>query len=68
VSKLPTVDMQKKNSVVLLGPSPPQRPRSDIHPLSVHHQSSVVNDQEPNGISSIIPNLEPALPREQTFT
>ncbi|CAF0931475.1 unnamed protein product [Rotaria sp. Silwood1] len=72
VSNLPTVDMQKKNSVVLLAPPPPQRTRSDSHPKSAPHQihsgSFVNNDQEANGISPIIPNLEPALPREENFT
>ncbi len=68
MGRLPTVDMQKKNSVVLLAPQTPQRPRSDVHPMSVHHQSSVNNNQEANGISAIIPNFEPALPREQTFS
>jgi hypothetical protein len=64
VGKLPTVDMQKKNSVVLLAPPPPlQRSRSDLHPMAAQHQSSVINDQEPNGIS----NLEPTVTREETF-
>jgi hypothetical protein len=60
--RLPTVDMQKKNSVVLLAPPSPQRYRSDSHPMSAN------NDQRPNGISPIIPNLEPTLTRENTFT
>ncbi|CAF2396532.1 unnamed protein product [Rotaria sp. Silwood2] len=72
VGNLPTVDMQKKNSVVLLAPPPPQRSRSDSHPKSAphhsHNESFVNNDHEANRISPIIPNLEPALPREENFT
>jgi len=67
--RLPTVDMQKKNSVVLLAPPPPHKQRSDLHPMSAPaHQSFASNDQERNGISTAIPNLEPSLPREETFT
>ncbi len=72
VTKLPTVDMQKKTSIALLAASPPQRSRSDSRPTSVHQQNHhglfVNNIQEPNGISPTIPNIEPALPREGTFT
>ncbi|CAF3971015.1 unnamed protein product [Rotaria magnacalcarata] len=73
VGNLPTVDMQKKNSVVILAPVPPQRSRSDLIPKSAppqrHHESFVLNhDQEENGISPIIPNLEPALPRDDNFS
>lgn len=68
-AKLPTVDMQKKNSVVLLAPPLPQRSRSDVHPMSAPHQSSIVNGHENNETSThAIPNLEPSLPREETFT
>ncbi|CAF0775858.1 unnamed protein product [Rotaria sordida] len=72
VGNLPTVDMQKKNSVVLLAPPPPQRLRSDSHPKSAppqsHNESFVNNDQEVNSISPAIPNLEPVLPQEENFT
>ncbi|CAF0805235.1 unnamed protein product [Adineta steineri] len=73
VNKLPAVDMQKKTSVALLAPSPPQRLRSDLHPTSAHYQhnnhgSFAMNEQEPNGMSPSIPNIEPAYPREETFT
>jgi hypothetical protein len=60
--------MQKKNSVVLLAPPPLQRPRSEIHPMSAPHQSSIGNEQEQNGTSTFIPNPESNLPREETFT
>lgn len=70
--KLPTVDMQKKNTVVLLTPpppsAPPQRQRSDLNLPSPHHQTSLVGEQNPNNISTTIPNFEPNLPREETFT
>jgi hypothetical protein len=66
--KLPTVDMQKKNSVVLLSAPPSQRPRSDIHPMSAPNQQSIINDHEQNAASIVIPNLEPSLPREETFS
>jgi hypothetical protein len=56
--------MQKKNSVVVLAPPSSQKPRSDMHPMSAPHQSTVTNDQESNGI----PNLESTLPQEGTFT
>ncbi len=66
VDKLPAVDMHKKNSVVLLAPPPGQRSRLDAHPQHQHDLSG--NDQERNGLSPFIPNLEPALPREESFT
>jgi len=69
--KLPTVDMQKKNSVVLLTPTPsapPQRQRPDVNPPSAHRQTSLTSEQNANNISTIIPNFEPNLPREETFT
>jgi len=47
--------MQKKNSVVVFAPPPPQRSRSDLNPITVPHQSSVTNDQEQT------------VPREETF-
>ena len=72
MNKLPAVDMQKKTSVALLTPAPPQRLRSDSHPSpyrhTMNHGSFADNDQELNGVSPVIPNLEPALPREETFT
>lgn len=72
VGNLPTVDMQKKNSVVLLAPAPPQRSRSDSHPKSAqrqhHNESYLTTDQEANVIIPNIPNLEPALPREESYT
>ncbi|CAF0962707.1 unnamed protein product [Adineta ricciae] len=72
VNKLPAVDMQKKTSVALLTPAPPQRFRSDSHPSPYHHTmnhgSFANNDQELNDVTPVIPNLEPALPREETFT
>jgi hypothetical protein len=67
VDKLPIVDMHKKNSVVLLAPPPMPRSRSDSHSFPVHHQNQhelSLND----GISPVIPNLEPLLPREDSFT
>lgn len=60
--------MQKKNSVVILAPPPPQRSRSDIHPMSAPHQPSIVNEQQHHETGPAIPNLEPSLPREETFT
>ena len=71
VGKLPTVDMQKKNSVVLLTPAPPQRPRSESHPRSAHYptQADLTNsDRQNEPMTHVVPNIEPALPREQTFT
>ncbi len=66
--KLPTVDMQKKNSVVLLAPPPPQRQRSDMHPMSAPPQTSLIVDQEQNETSTAIPHIESSLSREETFT
>jgi hypothetical protein len=66
--KLPAVNINKKNSVVLLAP-PGQRSRLDSLPMSTHHQRELTgNDQERNGLSSFISNIEPALPREESFT
>ena len=69
--KLPAVDMHKKNSVVLLTPALPQRPRSESHPRSAHYshapELSTV-EQRTDGLTHIIPNLEPAVPREESFT
>ncbi|CAF1188761.1 unnamed protein product [Adineta steineri] len=71
VDKLPSVDLHKKNSVVLLAPPPLLRSRSDSHPLPSPHQhqrDSFGNDQERNSLSPTIPNLEPIIPRETSFT
>jgi hypothetical protein len=59
--------MQKKNSVVLLAPPSLQRPRSEIHPMSAPPQS-INNEPERTATSTIIPNPEPNLPHEETFT
>ena len=66
--KLPAVDMNKKNSVVLLAP-----PGKDLVWILIQCQFIINhlltgNDQERNGLSPIIPNIEPALPREESFT
>lgn len=69
--KLPAVDLHKKNSVVLLTPGPQQRPRSESHPRSAHHPHSTnptTHEQKTDGVTHVIPNLEPAPPREETFT
>lgn len=70
--KLPAVDLQKKGSVVLLTPGPPtQRPRSESHPRSTYMPSqaeSMNNDRKLEPIPHIVPNMEPAMPREETFT
>ncbi len=66
--KLPSLDIHKKNSIVLLAPPPFQRPRSDSHPLttpSQHQRELSGNEQERNGL---VPNLQPAVPREESFT
>ncbi|UJR21321.1 hypothetical protein I4U23_024412 [Adineta vaga] len=77
VDKLPSVDLHKKNSIILLAPPPPLlRTRSDSHPLlSPHHHQQQQqhreysgNDQDRNILSPIIPNLEPIIPREESFT
>lgn len=67
VDKLPAVDLHKKNSLHV----PPQLQRSnlDSHLFPMQHQNQSGNDHEQqNGLSSFIPNLEPALPREESFT
>ena len=69
--KLPIVDMQKKNAVVLRTSFPPSKSRSESHPtpsLYQHQQELSGNDHEQNGISPVIPNLGPALPQEESFT
>lgn len=70
VDKLPSVDLHKKNSVVLLAPPPLVRSRSESQPISSHHQQreSPGNEQERNGLSPLFPNLEPIVPREESFT
>lgn len=55
--------MQKKNSILVLAPPPP-RSRSELNPMSAPPQSYVNNEQESNGL----PNLEPTLNREETFS
>jgi len=71
VDKLPSLDIHKKNSVVLLAPPPFQRSRSDSHPIttpSQHQRALSGNEQERNSLSPIVPNLEPVIPREESFT
>ena len=68
VDKLPALDLHKKNSVVLLAPPPPLlRSRSDPHHQSQTRESPG-NDQDRNSVSPTIPNLEPIIPREESFT
>jgi hypothetical protein len=67
VDKLPAVDIHKKKSMVLLAPLPAQRSRLDTHSFSNQHELSG-NDIELNVTSPMIPNLDPALPREESFT
>ncbi len=69
--KLPAVALHKKNSGGLLAPPQLQRSRLDSHlfPTHLQHQRELSgNDFEQNGLSPFIPNLEPALPREESFT
>jgi len=61
--------VHKKSSTILL--APPQRSRLDSHLFPIHQQNQREfsgNDQEQNGLSPLIPNLEPVLPREESFT
>ncbi|CAF3405905.1 unnamed protein product [Rotaria sp. Silwood1] len=69
--KLPTVDIHKKNSVVLRASFPPSKSRTDSHATPAHYQHQQElsgNDHERNDVSPLIPNLEPILPREESFT
>lgn len=72
VDNLPTVDMQKKNSVVLLGPAPPQKSRSDLHPRSApqqrRHEPFVNHSQEVTSRSPIIPTIETTISGEENFS
>lgn len=70
--KLPSLDVHKKHSVVLLAPPPlPQRPRSGSNPITSPQQyrrRSSGNEHERSRLSPTIPNLEPIVPREESFT
>ena len=69
--KLPLLDIHKKNSVVLLAPPPLQRNRSDSHPIpspNQHQREISGNEQDRSRLSPVIPNLEPIIPRETSFT
>ncbi|CAF3569121.1 unnamed protein product [Rotaria sordida] len=71
VDKLPTVDIHKKNSVVLRSSFPPSKSRTDSHSTPAHYQHQHElsgNDHELNEISPVVPNFEPILPREESFT
>jgi hypothetical protein len=72
VDKLPAVGPHKKASSLLLAPPPePHKSNLDSHLIPIHqqHQRDLSDDnQERNGLSSLVPNLEPALPREESFT
>jgi hypothetical protein len=71
VDKLPAVDVHKKKSMVVLAPLPAQRSRLETHSIPSFHQRQrdlSGNDIELNVRSPIVPNLEPALPREESFT
>ena len=67
--KLPPVEVHKKHSTNLLAPL--QRSRSDVHTLPHPHSNQhdlSGSSQERNELSPLIPNLEPALPREESYT
>lgn len=79
VEKLPAVDLHKKsNTVLLASPAPPARSRLDA-PVTIpsthfqhHHHLTLPdltgNQSDRNDLSPPIPNLEPSLPREESFT
>ncbi|CAF3084645.1 unnamed protein product [Rotaria socialis] len=69
--KLPSVDLHKKHSVVLRASFPQPKSRTESHqiPIHYHHQhESPNNDLDRNDESPLIPNLEPSLPREESYT
>ena len=81
VEKLPAVDLHKKSNTVLLAPpAPPARSRLDApithpptHSPTQHYHHLTLpdltgNQSDRNDLSSPIPNLEPSLPREESFT
>ncbi len=68
VDKLPTVDLPKKKSMVLLAPLPAQRSRLESHTNRNNQHDLSGNDIELRIGSPIVPNIEPALPREESFT
>ena len=76
VERLPALDMHKKTSVVLLAPPPPPPPppprsRTDAHDAHVHQHNArdmLGNHHEREAASPVIPNLEPILPREESYT
>ena len=71
--KLPAVDLHRKHSTVSLAPPLPPlpRPRLDSHPgpaFPTHQTELPGNDPERSVLSPMFPNLEPAMPREESFT
>lgn len=72
VEKLPAVEQHKKNSMNLLTSSlPKSRLESQpIPPIQSQPQARemTVADSERSGGSPMFPNLQPVLPREESFT
>ena len=72
VEKLPAVDSHKKSSMGLLAPPLPKS-RLDVHPIppiqsQQQGRETTVIDSERSDGSPMFPNLQPALPREESFT
>ena len=71
VEKLPAVDSHKKSSMSLLAPPLPKS-RLDVHPIppiqSQQARETTVIDSERSDGSPMFPNLQPVLPREESFT
>lgn len=68
--KLPAVEQHKKTSTSFLAP-PLTKSRLDSHPIppiQSQQREPTINDSERGDGSPMFPNLQPALPREESFT
>lgn len=71
--KLPAVEQHKKTSMSFLAPPLPKS-RLDSHPIppiqpqpQAQQREPTINDSERSDGSPLFPNLQPALPREESF-
>ena len=69
--KLPAVEQHKKSSMSFLAP-PLTKSRLDSHPIppiqpQQQQREPTINDSERSDGSTLFPNLQPALPREESF-
>lgn len=67
--KLPSVDLHKKQSVVVRATFPAPKSRTETHLIPTHYPHDLSgNDRNRNDMTPPIPNLQPIQPREESYT